>query len=79
MSGVGLTVTLAAVLGWMVIGVLGLVRFRDRDRAGRALFAAGALVAIVLAGTALATLGAPAETRVLPLGLPDLPFHLRFD
>ncbi|MEO5700993.1 MAG: hydrogenase 4 subunit B, partial [Casimicrobiaceae bacterium] len=42
-------------------------------------FAAGALVAIVLAGTALATLGAPAETRVLPLGLPDLPFHLRFD
>jgi hydrogenase-4 component B len=45
----------------------------------RSLFAAGALVGLLLAGVALVALFAPAATRVLPLGLPDLPFHLRLD
>ncbi len=45
----------------------------------RLLFPLGALVGLALAAVALFTIAAPAEQQVLPLGLPDLPFHLRRD
>ena len=50
---------------------LGLVR--------RVLFPLGALVGLALAVVALVSIATPAETSVLPIGLPDLPFHLRRD
>src|SRR5713226_1602929 len=63
---------------WLAIGLLGLAP-RPAGLVRRALFPLGAA-----AGLALTALGAqaawlPAVTRVLPLGLPDLPFHLRLD
>ena len=45
----------------------------------RVLFPAGAAVGLALAVVALLAIGAPAQSLVLPLGLPDLPFHLRLD
>ena len=66
-------------LCWVAIGVIGLVRARSVWFVGRVLFPAGALAGIVLAGVALSALMQPAQSAVLPLGLPDLPFHLRLD
>ena len=34
---------------------------------------------LALAAAAFAAIAAPAQVRILPLGLPDLPFHLRLD
>ncbi len=36
-------------------------------------------MALLLAGIAATAIAMPAQTLVLPLGLPDLPFHLRLD
>jgi hydrogenase-4 component B len=71
---------LALVAAWLAIGVAGLARPHSVRYAGRALFTLGALVGLALAAAAAWGLvsGATA-TRVLPVGLPDLPFHLRLD
>ena len=45
----------------------------------RLLFPLGAVVGLALAAVALFSIATPAEQQVLPLGLPDLPFHLRRD
>ena len=76
-----LSVLLALVAGWLTLGLAGLIRPHHLGFVGRVLFPLGALVAL---GVALVGLGAlrpghPAEQLVLPLGLPDLPFHLRLD
>jgi formate hydrogenlyase subunit 3/multisubunit Na+/H+ antiporter MnhD subunit len=47
--------------------------------AGRTLFPLGALCGAALACVAATSLTAPAEQAVLPIGLPDLPLHLRLD
>jgi hydrogenase-4 component B len=73
-----LTAIAAAIAAWLVIGVLGLARPRNL-RTVRVLFSLGAIVAVAVAGVALAALGDTPDTAVLPLGLPDLPFHLRLD
>jgi hydrogenase-4 component B len=71
---------LALVTAWLAIGVAGLVRPRSVRYAGRALFVLGALVGVALAAAAAwALVSGVTETRVLPLGLPELPFHLRLD
>ncbi len=75
-----LTDCLVLVAAWLVIGVAGLAAPRSVRYAGRALFALGALVGIALAAAAaLSLLGGVTQTRILPIGLPDLPFHLRLD
>ncbi|MGZ3481717.1 MAG: proton-conducting transporter transmembrane domain-containing protein, partial [Myxococcaceae bacterium] len=76
-----LSVLLALVAGWLTLGLAGLIRPHHLGFVGRILFPLGALIAL---GVALVGLGAlrpghPAEQLVLPLGLPDLPFHLRLD
>jgi len=73
-----LTAIAVAIAAWLVIGALGLARPRSL-RAVRVLFPLGAAVAVVVAGVALAALGDAPDMAVLPLGLPDLPFHLRLD
>ena len=71
---------LALVTAWLVIGVAGLARPRSVRYAGRALFVLGALVGLGLAAAATwALMSGATDTQVLPLGLPDLPFHLRLD
>ncbi|MEO8417443.1 MAG: proton-conducting transporter membrane subunit, partial [Methylophilaceae bacterium] len=66
-----------ATLAWLALGVLGLLTPR-RWIIG-VLFPAGALVALLLAAAGMWRLQTDSQTIVLPLGLPDLPFHLRLD
>ncbi|HEY0178597.1 MAG TPA: hydrogenase 4 subunit B [Dokdonella sp.] len=70
---------LAAVALWLAIGVLGLVRPQSLAFVARVLFPASALVAAGVALVGFAALSAPPATLVLPIGLPQLPFHLRID
>jgi formate hydrogenlyase subunit 3/multisubunit Na+/H+ antiporter MnhD subunit len=73
-----LTAIAVAIAAWLAIGLAGLVRPR-RLRVVRVLFPIGAAVGVALAAIALAALPNASESAVLPLGLPDLPFHLRVD
>jgi hydrogenase-4 component B len=70
---------LVLLAGWILIGIAGLVRPMSVQLAGRTLFLAGALCGAGIAVVGLWALAAPAEQLVLPIGLPDLPFHLRLD
>src|SRR5207245_6458375 len=74
-----LPLILAAIVAWLAIGALGLARPRNLFYVGRVLFTAGAGIGLLLALVALLAMGQVAQTIVLPLGLPDLPFHLRLD
>ncbi|TMH03876.1 MAG: hydrogenase 4 subunit B [Betaproteobacteria bacterium] len=74
-----LDLVVAAIAAWIAIGVLGMIRPRKGLKLIRALFILGAGVALVVAIVALFSMGQIAQTIVLPLGLPDLPFHLRID
>ena len=69
-----------ALLGaWGVIGLGGLLRATSVFVVGRLLFPLGALVGVAVAVFALVGIAQPADDLVLPLGLPDLPFHVRRD
>ena len=74
-----LSLVIAAIAAWLAIGALGLARPRDIRYVGNVLFSAGAAVGLGLAFVALVSIGNAVQTVVLPLGLPDLPFHLRLD
>jgi hydrogenase-4 component B len=74
-----LQATLYAVAAWLLIGAAGLLRSRSLALASRVLFPAGALVGLALAAFALQGVFAAPRSLVLPLGLPDLPFHARID
>lgn len=66
---------------WVFFGIVGLPTRRDSRLVARVLFPLGALVSLifaVLAGSFLISGQAP-QGMILPLGLPDLPFHLRLD
>ena len=73
-----LTAITFAIAAWLVIGALGLWKPREL-RFVRALFTVGAVAGAALAAVAFVALGEAPETAVLPLGLPELPFHLRLD
>jgi formate hydrogenlyase subunit 3/multisubunit Na+/H+ antiporter MnhD subunit len=70
---------LAVCLGWMLLGLAGVVAMRRLAFVARVLFPLGGLLGLALAGLALAALLGGAEVAVLPIGLPSLPFHLRLD
>ena len=74
-----LHLVVAAIAAWIAIGVLGTIRPRKRLDVIRALFILGAGVGLALGIVALFSMGQIAQSIVLPLGLPDLPFHLRLD
>ena len=66
---------------WLVLGLLGWFRPHSIRYVARVLFPIGAVACLgvaVLAGLFLAT-GQKPEMLILPLGLPDLPFHIRLD
>ena len=73
-----LAAALAAATAWLAIGFAGLVP-AGAGLARRALFPAGAAAGLALAAVGAQAMWAPAASLVLPLGLPDLPFHLRLD
>jgi formate hydrogenlyase subunit 3/multisubunit Na+/H+ antiporter MnhD subunit len=70
-------IALGVVAFWLMLGIAGLV-LRNSRIITQYIFPAGAFGSLVLA---LAGLAGLLETSVatLPLGLPDLPFHLRLD
>lgn len=70
---------LAVVVAWLLIGVAGVVVLRRLRWVATVLFPLGAVCSIVLMAVALGAAFADPEVAVLPLGLPQLPFHLRLD
>ena len=68
-----------AILGWLVIGVIGVFFARQFILISRVLFPLGTLIGLAIALMALTGIVAGPQVRILPLGLPDLPFHLRLD
>ena len=67
------------VLFWLTLGFASLLLQGSQRLLTRLLFPLGALGALAIAGVGAVGLSAPASSIVLPIGLPDLPFHLRLD
>jgi formate hydrogenlyase subunit 3/multisubunit Na+/H+ antiporter MnhD subunit len=74
-----LAVVLAVPAFWVAVGVLGLASRASREAHARFIFPLGAIGGVVLAVAGFFALFDWPQTMVLPLGLPDLPFHLRLD
>jgi formate hydrogenlyase subunit 3/multisubunit Na+/H+ antiporter MnhD subunit len=70
---------LLAACAWLAIGLAGLAAPRNLQFISKTLFPLGALIGLAVGLIALLALGQGAETAVLVIGLPDLPFHLRLD
>ncbi len=69
----------AGVLYWITLGFAALLFQRRRDLLIRLVFPLGAVGALFIMAIGVAGLPLPASAMVLPIGLPDLPFHLRLD
>jgi hydrogenase-4 component B len=69
----------AGVLYWLTLGVSALLLRRRHSLLIHLVFPLGALGALFIALIGVAGLFLPASVMVLPIGLPDLPFHLRLD
>ncbi|HET9099944.1 MAG TPA: hydrogenase 4 subunit B [Acidobacteriaceae bacterium] len=76
-----LSLVLMLVLGWLVLGAAGLIRPHRVGFVAHVLFPLGALVAVGVAclGAIALLAGHTPQTLLLPLGLPNLPFHARID
>lgn len=76
----GLLTTILLLLGgWIVVAAAGLAAMNRLRWVARRLFPLGGLIGLALAATAAAALFAPPSSLVMPLGLPQLPFHVRLD
>jgi hydrogenase-4 component B len=71
--------SLLVAAAWLAIAALGLVPAGNAAFARRVAFPLGALAGLALAAFGLQAVWMPAQALTLPLGLPDLPFHLRID
>jgi formate hydrogenlyase subunit 3/multisubunit Na+/H+ antiporter MnhD subunit len=78
-AGAALTGVLLVIVAWLVIGVVGIAAPRHLRLIARVLFPLSALVSVALAIVGGLALPQAAQSAVLPLGLPDLPFHVRLD
>jgi formate hydrogenlyase subunit 3/multisubunit Na+/H+ antiporter MnhD subunit len=76
---VALDWALLVVAGWLAVGAAGVFALRRFRFVARVLFPAGGLLGLALFGIALAALFDRPQVAVLPIGLPELPFHLRLD
>ncbi|HMM74258.1 MAG TPA: hydrogenase 4 subunit B [Gammaproteobacteria bacterium] len=70
---------LIGACAWLAIGFAGLAAPRNLLYVSKILFPLGAAIGVLVGLIALRFLGSSAETTVLAIGLPDLPFHLRLD
>src|SRR5256885_16400463 len=64
---------------WLLVAVAGLIPAANAAFARRSAFPLGAPAGVALAALGLQAVWLPAQTLTLPLGLPDLPFHVRMD
>src|SRR2546421_2751667 len=71
--------SLLVAAGWFVVAVAGLIPAGNAAFARRFAFPLGAAAGVALAALGLQAVWLPAQTLTLPLGLPDLPFHVRMD
>lgn len=78
-SWVHLDWVLVVVVAWLLIGFMGVVALRRFRFVAIVLFPVGACFSLLLMAVALSAAFSGTETAVLPLGLPQLPFHLRLD
>jgi formate hydrogenlyase subunit 3/multisubunit Na+/H+ antiporter MnhD subunit len=78
-SWVHLDWVLVVVMAWLLIGLAGVVALRRFRFVATVLFPVGAGFSVLLMAVALSAAFADPEVAVLPLGLPQLPFHLRLD
>ena len=77
----GLLLLLMLAAGWVILGLMGWFRPHSIRYVARVLFPIGALMCLgvaAVAGVHLVRVRVP-DVMVLPLGLPDLPFHIRLD
>ncbi len=79
LSVLPIDVACGAVVVWMVLGLIGLALQHSPRHIAHIVFPLGALASLAVAAAGLWTLGEIPDIAVLPLGLPDLPFHLRLD
>ena len=70
---------IGVMLFWFALGLAGLARSDDERFVFRILFPLGSIAGAALAAVGLAGMSQAPAALVLPLGLPDLPFHLRLD
>ena len=70
---------LAGIAVLLVVAAVGIARVHSFFLVARVLFPIGGAACALIAVAAATALEAGAEVAVLPLGLPDLPFHLRLD
>ena len=70
---------LAIVAAWLAVGVVGVAALRKLAFVARTLFPLGGALGLALFVVGIGAAGAPAQTIVLPIGLPGLPFHFRLD
>jgi hydrogenase-4 component B len=70
---------LLVVAGWLVIGTCGLFAMKRTAFVARVLFPLGAALGVALSLAGLAGTAGATQLAILPLGLPDLPFHFRLD
>ncbi|MEO6976272.1 MAG: hydrogenase 4 subunit B [Gallionella sp.] len=68
-----------AIVFWLALGLLGLALQRSPQLITQVIFPLGAIVSLILATAGFLAIGEHASSAILPLGLPDLPFHLRLD
>jgi formate hydrogenlyase subunit 3/multisubunit Na+/H+ antiporter MnhD subunit len=66
-------------VSWLAIAAVCLLPAGNAAFARRYAFPLGALAGLTLAAVGLGAVWVPVQTLTLPLGLPDLPFHLRLD
>lgn len=74
-----LTALLGSVALWLSVGIAGLVRLHRLSFVAHVLFPCGALIGIGVAAIGVLALFSTPESAILPVGLPQLPFHLRLD
>jgi formate hydrogenlyase subunit 3/multisubunit Na+/H+ antiporter MnhD subunit len=67
------------VLFWLTLGFTSLLLQGSQRLLTLLVFPLGALGALAIAGVGFAGMLLPVSAVVLPIGLPDLPFHLRLD
>jgi len=79
MSVTPLAAALAIAAAWLAIAAIGVCAPHALRFVAKVLYPLGALAGLALAATAFMAISQPPDETVLPLGLPDLPFHFRID
>jgi formate hydrogenlyase subunit 3/multisubunit Na+/H+ antiporter MnhD subunit len=79
MSVAPLAAALAIAAAWLAIAAIGVCAPHALRFVAKVLYPLGALAGLALAATAFVAISQPPDETVLPLGLPDLPFHFRID